>query len=111
EIRAQTKTRSERAMGRSSATLTPAEADGPKSQNTSGTALIGWQIYSLLGFSACPRSILPGPARSATIGHPSTRYPMINGAHFLLYTPDPEADRAFFRDGLPLPAVDAGEGW
>ena len=36
---------------------------------------------------------------------------MIHGAHFLLYTPDPEADRAFFRNVLALPSVDAGEGW
>ncbi len=36
---------------------------------------------------------------------------MINGAHFLLYSPDPEADRAFFRDVLRFPSVDAGRGW
>jgi catechol 2,3-dioxygenase-like lactoylglutathione lyase family enzyme len=36
---------------------------------------------------------------------------MITGAHFLLYTTDPEADRAFFRDVLGLHHVDAGEGW
>jgi len=36
---------------------------------------------------------------------------MINGAHVLLYSPDPEADRAFFRDVLKFPAVDAGRGW
>ncbi len=36
---------------------------------------------------------------------------MINGAHILFYSPDPEADRAFFRDVLELPAVDAGGGW
>ena len=32
---------------------------------------------------------------------------MINGAHIVLYTKDPNADRAFFRDVLRLPAVDA----
>jgi hypothetical protein len=36
---------------------------------------------------------------------------MINGVHFLLYSKDPEADRAFFRDELGFPAVDAGGGW
>jgi catechol 2,3-dioxygenase-like lactoylglutathione lyase family enzyme len=36
---------------------------------------------------------------------------MINGAHVLLYSEDPEADRAFFRDVLELRAVDAGGGW
>ena len=36
---------------------------------------------------------------------------MINGAHFLLYSNDPEADRAFFRDVLEFACVDAGHGW
>ena len=36
---------------------------------------------------------------------------MINGAHIVIYTKDPEADRAFFRDVLGLPSVDAGGGW
>ena len=36
---------------------------------------------------------------------------MINGAHIVLYTKDPAADRAFFRDVLQLPSVDAGHGW
>jgi catechol 2,3-dioxygenase-like lactoylglutathione lyase family enzyme len=36
---------------------------------------------------------------------------MITGAHVLFYSPDPEADRAFFRDVLELPAVDVGRGW
>ncbi len=36
---------------------------------------------------------------------------MINGAHILLYSQDPDADRAFFRDVLELRAVDAGHGW
>ncbi|HEY1270981.1 MAG TPA: VOC family protein [Terriglobales bacterium] len=36
---------------------------------------------------------------------------MINGTHLLLYSDDPEADRAFFRDVLKFPAVDAGGGW
>ncbi len=36
---------------------------------------------------------------------------MITGAHFLLYSTNPDADRAFFRDVLKFPSVDAGEGW
>jgi catechol 2,3-dioxygenase-like lactoylglutathione lyase family enzyme len=35
----------------------------------------------------------------------------ITGAHVLLYSDNPEADRAFFRDILDFPAVDAGGGW
>jgi hypothetical protein len=36
---------------------------------------------------------------------------MISGAHVIIYSTDPEADRAFFRDVLKLPNVDLGEGW
>jgi catechol 2,3-dioxygenase-like lactoylglutathione lyase family enzyme len=36
---------------------------------------------------------------------------MIFGAHVLLYSENPEADRAFFRDVLGFRNVDAGEGW
>jgi hypothetical protein len=36
---------------------------------------------------------------------------MITGAHFLLYSKDPEADRAFFRDALDFRAVELGHGW
>ena len=36
---------------------------------------------------------------------------MINGAHFLLHSNDPEADRAFLRDVLNFKSVDAGHGW
>lgn len=36
---------------------------------------------------------------------------MITGAHVVVYSKDPEADRAFFRDVLKFPAVDAGLGW
>lgn len=36
---------------------------------------------------------------------------MITGAHFLLQSRDPEADRAFFRDILGFPSVDVGHGW
>ena len=36
---------------------------------------------------------------------------MITGAHSIFFTEDAEADRAFFRDVLGLPHVDAGNGW
>ena len=36
---------------------------------------------------------------------------MIFATHLLLYSRDPEADRAFFRDVFGLSHVDAGEGW
>jgi len=36
---------------------------------------------------------------------------MINGAHVILYSKKPEADRAFLKDVLKLPSVDVGEGW
>jgi predicted enzyme related to lactoylglutathione lyase len=36
---------------------------------------------------------------------------MINGAHVIIYTRDADADRAFFRDVLGYPHVDAGGGW
>ena len=36
---------------------------------------------------------------------------MIIGAHSIIYSTDPEADRAFFRDVLGMPNVDAGGGW
>ena len=36
---------------------------------------------------------------------------MVAGAHILLYSEKPEADRKFFRDVLGFRSVDAGEGW
>jgi catechol 2,3-dioxygenase-like lactoylglutathione lyase family enzyme len=36
---------------------------------------------------------------------------MILGAHVVVYSKDPEADRAFLRDILGLRFVDAGHGW
>jgi hypothetical protein len=38
-------------------------------------------------------------------------FPAITGAHVLLYSDNPEGDRAFFRDILGFPAVDGGGGW
>jgi catechol 2,3-dioxygenase-like lactoylglutathione lyase family enzyme len=36
---------------------------------------------------------------------------VINGSHVILFSRDPEADRAFFVDVLEQPHVDAGGGW
>ena len=35
----------------------------------------------------------------------------ITGAHWLMYSNNAEADRAFFKDVLGFRAVDAGKGW
>lgn len=35
----------------------------------------------------------------------------ISGAHVIVYSSDPDADREFFRDVLRYPHVDAGHGW
>ena len=36
---------------------------------------------------------------------------MISGAHSIIYSKNPEADRAFLKDVLGLPHVDVGHGW
>jgi hypothetical protein len=36
---------------------------------------------------------------------------VIVGAHSIVYSMNPEADRAFLRDVLRLPSLDVGEGW
>jgi catechol 2,3-dioxygenase-like lactoylglutathione lyase family enzyme len=36
---------------------------------------------------------------------------VIIGVHAIIFTRDAEADRAFFREVLNLPSVDAGGGW
>ncbi len=36
---------------------------------------------------------------------------MITGAHAVIYSTDPAADRAFLRDVLKLANVDVGDGW
>jgi catechol 2,3-dioxygenase-like lactoylglutathione lyase family enzyme len=36
---------------------------------------------------------------------------MIYGAHVILYSADPDADRAFFSEVLEYPSVDAGHNW
>jgi len=36
---------------------------------------------------------------------------LITGVHAVIFTADAERDRAFFRDVLEFPSVDAGGGW
>lgn len=36
---------------------------------------------------------------------------MFSGAHVVLFSSDPEADRVFLHDVLGFRGVDAGEGW
>jgi hypothetical protein len=36
---------------------------------------------------------------------------VITGAHSVIHTSDPDGVRAFSRDVLELPSVDAGHGW
>jgi len=36
---------------------------------------------------------------------------MIFGAHVIIFSKDPTADRAFLREALGLSSVDAGHGW
>jgi len=36
---------------------------------------------------------------------------MVSGAHIIVYSKDAVADRAFFRDVLGFPSVDAGHDW
>jgi hypothetical protein len=36
---------------------------------------------------------------------------MINGAHLIVYSKEPDADRGFFQDVLGLAHVDVGDGW
>ncbi|MEZ5293793.1 MAG: hypothetical protein R2745_22105 [Vicinamibacterales bacterium] len=37
--------------------------------------------------------------------------PTITGAHVVIYSTDPDADRTFLRDVAGFPHVDAGHGW
>ena len=36
---------------------------------------------------------------------------MISGAHAMIFSADPDADRAFLKDVLEIPHVDSGGGW
>jgi predicted enzyme related to lactoylglutathione lyase len=43
--------------------------------------------------------------------YPRMSADMITGVHAVILTTDAERDRAFFRDVLKFPLVDAGDGW
>jgi catechol 2,3-dioxygenase-like lactoylglutathione lyase family enzyme len=49
--------------------------------------------------------------RMAAIMMPTEGFIMIQAAHVVLYSREPDLLRAFFRDVLQFPAVDAGHGW
>jgi len=36
---------------------------------------------------------------------------MINGAHAMIFSKDPESDRNFLKDVLEIPCIDSGGGW
>ena len=36
---------------------------------------------------------------------------MIHGAHVMIFSQDADADRAFLRDVVGIPAIDSGGGW
>jgi catechol 2,3-dioxygenase-like lactoylglutathione lyase family enzyme len=36
---------------------------------------------------------------------------VITGTHGMIFSADPDADRAFFRDVLEIPSIDSGGGW
>ena len=42
---------------------------------------------------------------------PGTLEAVITGVHAIIFSRDPDGVRAFFRDVLELPSVDAGGGW
>jgi len=58
-----------------------------------------------MSFSGLQRTDSPSPDKLASI------MAGITGTHILLYSDNPEADRAFFRDILGFRSVDAGQGW
>ncbi len=55
--------------------------------------------------------IAGSPARVLTSSTTEVTTRMIIGAHSLIYSTDPAADRAFFRDVLGLNHIDVGDGW
>jgi hypothetical protein len=57
------------------------------------------KTFAAIALEGCP----PGPTRMAA--------DMITGAHAIVFSEDAEALRAFFRDVLEFPSVDAGGGW
>jgi catechol 2,3-dioxygenase-like lactoylglutathione lyase family enzyme len=68
--------------------------DGSRLVNEGGPAFVGLESNRV-----CARPCQGG------------RSVLITGAHSIIYSKNPEADRAFFRDVLGLPNVDVGHGW
>jgi catechol 2,3-dioxygenase-like lactoylglutathione lyase family enzyme len=61
-----------------------------------------------------PTRTAEGEQRAADSGQRRDAYAsrvVINGAHAIIFSQDAEATRAFLRDTLGLPSVDAGHGW
>jgi catechol 2,3-dioxygenase-like lactoylglutathione lyase family enzyme len=57
------------------------------------------------------RSGIRGPDRGLQSVAFERRSNVIIGAHAIVFTQDAEGARAFFRDALGFPSVDAGGGW
>lgn len=54
---------------------------------------------------------LPSPRCCKMIASLDHDAPMITGVHAIVYSKQADAVRAFFRDVLERPSVDAGHGW
>ncbi len=52
-----------------------------------------------------------GDATGHALGQDIGGHRVINGSHVIVYSANPDADRAFLRDVLGLPHVDVGGGW
>ena len=59
-----------------------------------------------------PERFLPVPTRvdQEYISY-AWRCSVLTGVHIVVYSKDPDADRAFFKDTLGFRSVDAGRGW
>jgi 2-polyprenyl-6-hydroxyphenyl methylase/3-demethylubiquinone-9 3-methyltransferase len=72
-------------------------------------AASGRWIWAKVPTPPCPTSGTPANRGPRRLAERSIR--MIIGAHSVIYSTSPEADRAFLRDTLKLPNVDVGGGW
>ena len=67
------------------------------------------------GADTCPR--FAGRSRwsdnepNSASSRPESEVSVITGVHAILFSKEADAVRAFFRDVLECPSVDAGEGW
>src|SRR3954471_6427980 len=57
------------------------------------------------------RALADSPRRDTFRRSAERRKAMTSGAHMIIYSADADADRAFFRDVLKFPSIDAGQGW